>query len=41
MPQTDVSNVIKKQTSQCKSEYDQRSRQVITEMAEQVLTYDF
>ena len=37
MPQTDVSNVIKKQTSQCKSEYDQRSRQVITEMAEQGL----
>lgn len=37
MPQTDVSNVIKKQTSQCKSEFDERSRMVITEMAEQGL----
>ncbi|VDI56569.1 translation initiation factor 5B [Mytilus galloprovincialis] len=37
MPQTDVSNVIKKQTNQCKSEFDERARMVVTQMAEQGL----
>lgn len=37
MPQTDVSNVIKKQTNQCKSEFDERARMVMTQMAEQGL----
>lgn len=37
MPQTDIVNVIKKQNSQTKGEFDRRSREVITQMAEQGL----
>ncbi|OWF43780.1 eukaryotic translation initiation factor 5B-like [Mizuhopecten yessoensis] len=37
MPQTDIVNVIKKQNPQTKGEFDKRSREVITQMAEQGL----
>ncbi|XP_045202739.2 eukaryotic translation initiation factor 5B-like [Mercenaria mercenaria] len=36
-PNSDVVNTIKKQTQMCKQEYDERSRAVITQLAEQGL----
>ncbi|XP_060581506.1 eukaryotic translation initiation factor 5B-like [Ruditapes philippinarum] len=36
-PNSDVVNVIKKQTQMCKQEYDERSQAVITQLAEQGL----
>ena len=35
-PNSDVVNTIKRQTQMCKQEFDERSRDAITQLAEQV-----